>query len=108
MRSLADVKFNNDGLVPAIVQDSQNNEVLMLAWMNSESLALTVATRETHFWSRSRNELWHKGATSGNRQRVVSIALDCDADTLLVRVTTDGPACHTGSQSCFDDGLTSS
>ena len=96
-----DVKFDANGLVPAIVQDAESQQVLMMAWMNRESLELTLRTRETHFWSRSRAEIWHKGATSGNLQHVVDIALDCDGDTLLVRVHPDGPACHTGETSCF-------
>jgi phosphoribosyl-AMP cyclohydrolase len=95
------IKWNSQGLVPAIVQDADSGEVLMMAWMNAESLRLTQQTGETHFWSRSRRELWHKGATSGNVQQVVSIHVDCDADTLLVRVHPAGPACHTGERSCF-------
>ena len=95
------VKFDARGLVPAIVQDAVSGEVLMLAYMNAESLAKTQATGETWFWSRSRRTLWHKGETSGNTQRVVSVAIDCDGDTLLVRVTPAGPACHTGAQTCF-------
>ena len=94
-------KFDAQGLIPAIVQDADSGQVLMMAWMNAESLALTVQTGETHFWSRSRQELWHKGATSGNIQRVVDIHLDCDQDALLVRVQPAGPACHTGAVSCF-------
>jgi phosphoribosyl-ATP pyrophosphohydrolase/phosphoribosyl-AMP cyclohydrolase len=96
-----DVRFDERGLVPAIVQDAATGEVLMLAYMNRESLAKTMASGETWFWSRSRGELWHKGATSGNTQRVVSIAVDCDGDTLLVRVEPMGPACHTGARTCF-------
>jgi phosphoribosyl-ATP pyrophosphohydrolase/phosphoribosyl-AMP cyclohydrolase len=96
-----DVRFDERGLVPAIVQDAATGAVLMLAFMNRESLTRTLATNETWFWSRSRGELWHKGATSGNTQRVVSLAIDCDGDALLVRVEPRGPACHTGSQTCF-------
>lgn len=96
-----EIKFDASGLVPAIVQDAQTGDVLMLAYMNRESLQLTLEKRETFFWSRSRNELWHKGATSGNVQRVVEVRLDCDADTLLVRVHPAGPACHTGNRTCF-------
>ena len=96
-----DVKFDAAGLVPAIVQDAETQQVLMLAYMNRESLVLTMQTKETHFWSRSRAEIWHKGATSGNTQRVVDLALDCDGDTILVRVHPAGPACHTGATSCF-------
>lgn len=99
--SLAKIKFDAGGLIPAIVQDAETEEVLMLAYMNQDSLRLTLETRETHFWSRSRQELWHKGGTSGNIQNVVEIRVDCDADTLLVRVNPAGPACHTGERSCF-------
>jgi phosphoribosyl-ATP pyrophosphohydrolase/phosphoribosyl-AMP cyclohydrolase len=95
------LKFDANGLLPAIVQDAETNQVLMLAYMNVESLRLTLETNEAHFWSRSRQELWHKGVTSGNVQKVVEINLDCDADTLLVRVNPAGPACHTGERSCF-------
>jgi len=95
------LKFDANGLIPAIVQDVNTNEVLMLAYMNAESLGLTLSTGETHFWSRSRQELWHKGATSGNIQSVVDVRVDCDADTLLILVQPAGPACHTGEQSCF-------
>ena len=90
------------GLIPAIVQDAGTHQVLMLAYMNAESLELTLRTGETHFWSRSRQEIWHKGATSGNTQQVVSIQEDCDGDALLVQVHPAGPACHTGKTSCFD------
>lgn len=96
-----EIRYDTNGLIPAIVQDANTNEVLMLAYMNAGSLALTLATGETHFWSRSRQELWHKGATSGNVQRVVEVRVDCDADTLLIRVEPEGPACHTGNQTCF-------
>jgi len=99
--SLSEIKFDANGLVPAVVQDAETNEVLMMAYMNRESLQLTLEKGETYFWSRSREELWHKGATSGNVQRVVDIRVDCDADTLLVRVHPAGPACHTGNQTCF-------
>ena len=95
------LKFDANGLIPAIVQDVNTNEVLMLAYMNAESLGLTLSTGETHFWSRSRQELWHKGATSGNIQSVVDVRVDCDADTLLILVQPAGPACHTGERSCF-------
>ena len=95
------LSFDERGLVPAIVQDSTTGEVLMLAYMNAESLAKTIETGETWFWSRSRSALWHKGETSGNTQRVVSIEIDCDGDTLLIRVEPRGPACHTGERSCF-------
>src|SRR5512138_2093834 len=99
--SLHKIKFDANGLVPAIVQDAETKEVLMMAYMNQESLQLTLEKGETYFWSRSRKELWHKGATSGNVQRVVEIRVDCDADTLLICVQPAGPACHTGERSCF-------
>lgn len=95
------LKYDLNGLIPAIVQDAATGQVLMLAYMNEESLRETFRTGETHFWSRSRQELWHKGATSGNIQRVIEITVDCDADTLLIRVEPAGPACHTGAVSCF-------
>ncbi len=96
-----EVKFDRDGLVPAVVQDATSGEVLMVAYMNKESLAKTIETGQTHFWSRSRKELWHKGETSGHTQAVKSIAVDCDGDTLLVRAEQIGVACHTGNRSCF-------
>ena len=96
-----EIRFNEAGLIPAIVQDVQTRQVLMMAWMNAESLRRTLEIGETVFWSRSRQEFWHKGATSGNTQRVVAISLDCDGDTLLVEVEAAGPACHTGAVSCF-------
>jgi phosphoribosyl-ATP pyrophosphohydrolase/phosphoribosyl-AMP cyclohydrolase len=95
------IRWDARGLVPAIVQDAHTGQVLMLAYMNEESLGRTLETGETWFWSRSRSELWHKGATSGNTQRVEEVRYDCDGDTLLVRVAPSGPACHTGQQSCF-------
>jgi phosphoribosyl-ATP pyrophosphohydrolase/phosphoribosyl-AMP cyclohydrolase len=95
------LKFDENGLIPAIVQDVDTHQVLMMAYMNEESLGRTLETRETHFWSRSRGELWHKGQTSGNVQRVVEIRVDCDEDTLLILVNAAGPACHTGNQTCF-------
>ena len=91
------------GLVPAIVRDARTGAVLTLAWMNEESLQRTIDSGETWFWSRSRNELWHKGATSGNTQRVVHLATDCDGDALVVSVVPSGPACHTGAASCFGE-----
>lgn len=94
-------RYDERGLVPAIVQDADSGEVLMLAYMNAEALERTLATGQTHFWSRSRQELWHKGATSGNVQMVVEIRIDCDEDTLLLRVHPAGPACHTGNRTCF-------
>ena len=96
-----ELKFDEKGLIPAIVQDHYTKEVLTLAYMNRESLAITIDERRTCFWSRSRQELWRKGDTSGNVQHVVSITADCDGDALVVEVVKDGPACHTGSESCF-------
>jgi phosphoribosyl-ATP pyrophosphohydrolase/phosphoribosyl-AMP cyclohydrolase len=101
MITVADVAFDDRGLVPAVVQDAVSGQVLMVAYMNAESLALTQQTGEAHFWSRSRASLWHKGATSGNILRVGEIRVDCDADTLLLLVEPAGPACHTGETSCF-------
>ena len=95
------VRFDERGLVPAVVQQEGTGEVLMVAWMSEESLRLTLETGTTWFWSRSRQELWNKGATSGNMQQVRRILVDCDADTLLVEVDSPGPACHTGHRSCF-------
>jgi len=99
------IKYDTNGLVPAIVQDAETNQVLMMAYMNAESLRLTLEQGETWFWSRSRSELWHKGATSGNMQKVIEVRVDCDADTLLVFVNPAGAACHTGEYSCFYRGL---
>ena len=99
--TIDDVKFDERGLVPVVVQDAQTRAVLMLAYMNTESLKRTLETGETWFWSRSRAELWHKGETSGNTQRVVDVILDCDDDAIVVRVEPAGPACHTGQTSCF-------
>jgi phosphoribosyl-ATP pyrophosphohydrolase/phosphoribosyl-AMP cyclohydrolase len=96
-----EVRFDQQGLVPTIVQDARTREVLMLAFMNKESLERTLETRETWFWSRSRSQLWHKGETSGNTQHVNEVRKDCDSDALLVLVETAGPACHTGARSCF-------
>ena len=98
---LQKAKFSADGLIPAVIQDARTREVLTVAYMNEEALRLTVERRETYLWSRSRKQLWHKGETSGNSQKVVDIRLDCDEDTLLVEVEPKGPACHTGSYSCF-------
>ena len=99
--AIESLNFDARGMIPAVIQDAESGEVLMLAYMNVESLKLTQETGETHFWSRSRQELWHKGETSGNNQRVVDMRVDCDADTLLVRVDPAGPACHTGNRTCF-------
>jgi phosphoribosyl-AMP cyclohydrolase len=95
------IKWDAEGLIPAVVQDVNTRQVLMVAYMNAESLKQTVETGETVFWSRGRGELWHKGKTSGNTQRVREIYIDCDEDTLLVLVEPAGPACHTGEVSCF-------
>jgi len=94
-------KFGPDGLIPAVVQDARTREVLTVAYMNEEALRLTLERRETYFWSRSRRQLWHKGETSGNSQKVTNVSLDCDNDTVLVEVEPRGPACHTGAYSCF-------
>ena|SRR5437660_7588067 len=101
-----DVNFDDRGLVPAVVQDAENGDVLMVAWMNRESLQRTLADKRTWFWSRSRRELWRKGDTSGHAQHVEEVRVDCDADTILVRVHQVGAACHTGERSCFHRGLT--
>ena len=98
---LAEIVFDDRGLAPAIVQDVMTGQVLMVAWTNAEALRLTQETGQAHFWSRSRQELWHKGATSGNFFAVREIWVDCDADTLLLKVDPAGPACHTGQRSCF-------
>lgn len=103
MIDLTQVKFDGKGLIPAIVQDAESKKVLTLAYMNEVSLQKTIETKETWFWSRSRQELWHKGATSGNTQKVVSLALDCDQDALVVEVQPVGPACHTGAETCFHE-----
>lgn len=102
---LSMIKFDERGLVPAVVQDINTNKVLMLAYMNKESIEKTLETKRTCFFSRSRNELWEKGATSGNVQDVVSISYDCDGDTLLVMVKQTGVACHTGAYTCFNDEI---
>ncbi len=99
------IKFDERGLVPTVVQDAHTGEVLTLAYMNAESLARTLATGETWFWSRSRAALWHKGETSGHTQRVVGLRVDCDADALVVYVEPHGPACHTGARTCFHQEL---
>ncbi len=100
------IHFDERGLVPAIVQDANSGQVLMMAYMNRAALDLTLNTRQAHFWSRSRQEIWHKGGTSGNVQHVVDLWVDCDGDTLLLRVHPAGPACHTGHVSCFFRPLT--
>jgi phosphoribosyl-AMP cyclohydrolase len=103
------VEFDGDGLIPAVVQNGETGEVLMVAYMNMDSLAMTFEKGDACFWSRSRQELWHKGATSGNTMAVRELRIDCDTDTILVIVEPSGPACHTGARSCFfrtlnDDG----
>jgi len=99
--ALSDLAFNEQGLIPTIVQ-SETGRVLMLAWMNEESLTKTLELEQTVFFSRSRQELWHKGASSGNTQQVLKIEIDCDGDSLLIQVREAGPSCHTGADSCFD------
>jgi len=96
-----ELKWDHRGLIPVVVQDIKTSDVLMVAWMNREALRLTQETREAHFWSRSRQSLWHKGETSGNVMHVREIWVDCDADVLLLEVEPAGPACHTGERSCF-------
>ena len=103
----ARLKRNDAGLVPAVVQQHDTGEVLMLGWMDDEALHRTLTTRRGTFWSRSRNEYWVKGETSGHKQHVVEVRIDCDGDTLLVKVDQEGPACHTGDRTCFDAGLLS-
>jgi phosphoribosyl-AMP cyclohydrolase len=95
------ITYNAQGLVPAIVQNATTRKVLMMAWMNSEAFELTQKTKQAHFWSRSRGQLWRKGETSGNTLRVEEMWIDCDGDTLLLMVDPAGPACHTGNESCF-------
>lgn len=103
----AAIRYNADGLVPAVAQDADTGEVLMLAWMNAEAVRRTLATMRATYWSRSRQEYWVKGETSGHTQEVVSMAVDCDGDTLLLTVRQTGAACHTGSRTCFYTPLTS-
>ena len=105
---MVELKYNSDGLIPAIVQDFRTKKVLMLAYMNAESLDITMKEGKTCFYSRSRKCLWRKGETSGNTQQVVSIRTDCDKDTLLIEVIKAGPACHTGSESCFFEDIVTS
>ena len=95
------VKYDASGLVPAIAQDAHDGRVLMMAWMNAESLRITLETRKVTYWSRSRQSLWTKGETSGHEQSLVEAWLDCDGDTILLKVNQKGPACHTGSETCF-------
>lgn len=105
---MIELKYNSDGLIPAIVQDHFTKKVLMLAYMNAESLEISIKEGYTCFYSRSRQELWRKGETSGNKQKIVSIRTDCDKDTLLIDVIKNGPACHTGSESCFFNNIVES
>ncbi len=105
--ALENLKFDEQGLIPAIVQDARTRQVLTLAYMNAASIERTLATEETWFWSRSRSQLWHKGETSGNTQRVVALLVDCDGDALTMLVVPNGPACHTGAQSCFHNEIES-
>ena len=105
MINISDLKFDDNGLIPAIVADSNTGQVLTLAYMNAESLQISIDEGQTCFWSRSRNELWRKGETSGNYQNIVSIKADCDNDALLVSVEPQGPACHTGAETCFHNNL---
>jgi phosphoribosyl-ATP pyrophosphohydrolase/phosphoribosyl-AMP cyclohydrolase len=103
--SVRALRFDADGLIPAVVQEARTGELLMVAWMNAEAIERTLATRLTHFWSRSRRTLWQKGETSGNRQHVEAVYADCDRDTLLVLAHQEGVACHTGSRTCFGERL---
>jgi phosphoribosyl-AMP cyclohydrolase len=106
MTALDAIKFNADGLVPAIIQELSTGRVLMMAWMNRDSLRTTLETRRTHFWSRSRQRFWMKGETSGHVQEVKDVAFDCDGDTLLIQVEQTGAACHEGYRSCFFRSMT--
>ena len=102
---MENLKFNSQGLIPTIIQQFDTNEVLMLAWMNKESLEETIKTKKTCFWSRSKKKLWRKGETSGNIQIVKEIKIDCDKDTIIVFVDAKGPACHTGKNTCFFENI---
>lgn len=104
-RIMEKLKLNDQGLIPAITQDVENGEVMMMAWMNEEAIRLTLETRICHYWSRSRNKLWKKGETSGHLQHVKWIKCDCDADVLLIGIVQEGAACHTGSRTCFFQDL---
>ena len=103
---MSNLKFNDKGLIPAVIQDADTGEVLMLGYMNEESIRRTLESNEVWFFSRSRQELWHKGETSGNKIIVRELWRDCDSDTILVKAKPTGPVCHTGSQTCFFQGLT--
>lgn len=102
----ASLVFNSDGLLPAIAQDAESGEVLMLAWMNAQSIAQTLETKRVTYWSRSRKKFWVKGETSGHLQHLVDMRIDCDRDCILVTVKQDGPACHTNRRSCFYTSVT--
>ena len=104
---LTKLNFNREGLIPVVAQDAQTGAVLMLAWMNIDALEETLKTGQAVYFSRSRNEMWHKGATSGNTQRIVDVLFDCDADSLLIKVDPAGPACHNGTESCFTNEIVS-
>ena len=106
MRQITNLKFNEQGLIPAIVQDADTGEVLMLAYMNEEALRRTLSSKEAWFYSRSRQELWHKGETSGNIIKVLSVWKDCDSDTILIIGKPKGPVCHTGNKTCFFEQIT--
>jgi phosphoribosyl-AMP cyclohydrolase len=106
VRTIANLKFNEKGLIPAIIQDADSGETLMLGYMNEEALRLTLYSGDAWFYSRSRQKLWHKGETSGNYIRVISIWKDCDSDTILVQARPVGPVCHTGNKTCFFQRLT--
>jgi phosphoribosyl-ATP pyrophosphohydrolase/phosphoribosyl-AMP cyclohydrolase len=105
--NLADIQFDANGLIPVVVQDARSGQVLTLAYANHEALVRTLQTRQSTFWSRSRNQLWVKGQTSGNTQEVLEVVLDCDLDAVLYKVIPNGPACHTGAESCFHHTLSS-
>jgi phosphoribosyl-AMP cyclohydrolase len=102
LEQLSDLKLNDAGLIPAVIQSAVSKRVLMVAWMNKEAISETISSGQTVFFSRSRQELWIKGQTSGNGQKVLAIEIDCDKDCLLIQVAEEGPACHTGTNSCFD------
>jgi phosphoribosyl-AMP cyclohydrolase len=105
MKRIEDLKWGSSGLIPAVVQDAQSGEVLTVAYVSRESLLKTLELKETVFFSRSRQCLWHKGESSGNTQRVIGITTDCDQDAIVIRVIPKGPACHTGARSCFFEGV---
>ncbi|MFC1583845.1 phosphoribosyl-AMP cyclohydrolase [Candidatus Neomarinimicrobiota bacterium] len=105
IRDVKELKYNTDGLIPAIIQDVQNGQVLMLAYMNAKSISISLKEGRTCFWSRSRSQLWRKGETSGHIQQIRSISTDCDRDTLLIQVEQTGTACHNGTRSCFKQRL---